>query len=122
MNTNNTFTPRRPMHRRKRRLGATPGGAAGLLITSVEHQTTREEVIIRFSAPVTWNGTDVPANFQATTDDGPDQGCINVLGTGPDWIQVEFNGGVDVGAAWELVGAMAGITPAVAWPQSGTVS
>ena len=117
---NNSFTPRRPMHRRKRRLGA--AAPTGVLITSVEHQTTREEVIIRFSAPVTWNGVDVPSNFEATTDDGPDQPCLDVLATGADWIKVEFNGGVDVGAAWELVGAMAGITPAVAWPQSGTVS
>ena len=35
---------------------------------------------------------------------------------------IEFNAGVDVGAAWALVGAMAGISPAVAWPQSGTVT
>ena len=110
-------TRKRP--RRHARHAPTP---AGLLITSVEHQAIREEVIIRFSGPVTWNGVDQPTAFEATTDDGPDQACLDVLATGTDWIKVEFNGGVDVGAAWELVGPMVGITPAIAWPQSGVVS
>src|SRR5690242_8603567 len=94
----NSFTPRKPFHRRRKR--QLPAPPVGLLITSVEHQSTREEVIIRFSGPVTWNGTDQPTAFEATTDDGPNQACLDVLGTGPDWIKVEFNGGVDIGAAW----------------------
>jgi hypothetical protein len=122
MRPSTTFIPKRPMRRRKRRLGAGTGGAAGVLITSVEHQTIREEVIIRFSGPITWNGVDQPTAFEATTDDGPDQPCLDVLATGADWIRVEFNGGVDVGAAWALVGPMAGISPVIAWPQSGMVS
>ena len=68
------------------------------------------------------NGVDVPQNFQTTTEDGPDQGCVNVLGSGADWITVEFNSNVTVGGPWTIVGEMAGITPAVAWPQSGTVA
>ena len=120
MNFLKSFIPR-PKFRRRNKRRIYPY-SAGVLITSVEHQTTREELIIRFDAPITWDGETVPTNFEATTDDGPDKGCINVLGTGPDWIKVEFNGGVNVGAAWELVGEMAGITPRVAWPQSGVVS
>lgn len=119
MNPINSFIPRKRSHGRRKQ--QRPPFSAGVVITSVEHQTTREEVIVRFNGPITWDGETVPSNFEATTDDGPDQGCINVLGTGPDWIKVEFNGGVDVGAAWELVGEMAGITPRVAWPQNGEV-
>ena len=118
----NAFIPRKPAHRRRKRQ---PGGAAaptGLLITSVEHQTYTASLTIRFNGPITWNGTDVPQAFETTTEDGPNQGCVNVLGSGPDWITVEFNSGVEIGARWELTGAMAGVTPLVAWPQSGTVS
>ena len=111
-----------PRFRKDRRGRIKRLGRSGLLITAVQHQTTREEVIIRFSGPVTWNGVDQPTTFEATTDDGPDQPCLDVLASGADWIKVEFNAGVDVGAAWELVGEMAGITPRIAWPQNGTVS
>jgi len=109
---------RRNRNFRRRKNGITPG----LAITAVEHQTTREEVIIRFSGAIAWNGVDQPTAFEATTDDGPKQACLDVLASGPDWIKVEFNGGVDVGAAWALAGAMAGISPPVAWPQSGIVT
>ena len=112
--------------KRKSRRHAGTGVPSGILIASVEHQTIREEVIIRFSGPVTWNGVDQPTAFEATTDDGPNQACLDVLASGPDWIRVEFNGAVDAGAAWELVGPMAGITgtggAAIAWPQSGNVT
>jgi hypothetical protein len=79
-------------------------------------------LIVTFSGAITWNGVDVPNAFRAFTDDGFFEGCIEVLDVGADWIRVGFNAGVAVGAAWELDSAMAGITPAVAFPQSGTVS
>ena len=94
----------------------------GLLITSVKTTTTPTQIKIFFAANVAWNGVDVPSAFRADTSDGPLDGCINVLGTGPDWIEVEFNGGVSVGANWTVDGPMAGITPAIAWPQSGTIT
>jgi hypothetical protein len=118
------FQPRKAPRRRTASNRNT--GPGGVTITSVEHQATREEVIIRFSGPITWNGVDQPTAFEATTDDGPNQPCLDVLATGTDWIRVEFNGGVDVGAAWELTGEMAGISGTggarVAWPQSGVVT
>ena len=113
------FQPRKVPRRRERQ--QTKPAPAGLLITSVELQTYTSSLTIRFSGPIVWNGTDVPQAFETTTEDGPDQGCVNVLGSGPDWITVEFNSGVEVGAPWRVTGPMAGITPAIAWPQSGVV-
>ena len=45
-----------------------------------------------------------------------------MLASGSDWIEVEFNAEVAIGAAWQLNGPAAGITPAVAWPQAGVVT
>ena len=112
------FQPRKAPRRRAKQTQPN----AGLLITSVELQTYTSSLTIRFSGPIAWNGVDVPQAFETTTEDGPDQGCVNVLGSGPDWITVEFNSGVEVGAPWQVTGPMAGITPAIAWPQSGTVA
>ena len=47
---------------------------------------------------------------------------LGVTGTGTNFVDLEFNAGVEAGAPWELSGAMDGITPAVAFPQSGVVS
>jgi len=114
-----TFQLRKPPRRRKRH--AQPG-ITGLSITAVHTTTTPTQVKIYFAGDVTWNGTDVPSAFRADTSDGPLDGCINVLGTGPNWIEVEFNGDFSVGANWQVDGPMAGISPAIAWPQSGTVT
>ena len=92
----------------------------GLAITGVHSNLV--SVAIQFSGAVVWNGVDTPTEFKAVTEDGFLDSCITVLSTGSDWIEVEFNAGVEVGAAWELQGPMAGITPAVAWPQAGTVA
>jgi len=92
----------------------------GLAITSVQHQV--DGLRINFASNVTWNGSDVPGAFRADTSDGPMDGCINVLATGSNWITVEFNGSVSLGAKWMVDGPMAGITPAIAWPQSGSVT
>ena len=91
----------------------------GLLITSVQHQL--DGLRINFEANVTWDGSTVPSAFRADTSDELLDGCINVLGTGPNWIEVEFNGSVAVGANWQVDGPMAGIAPGVAWPQAGVV-
>ena len=96
--------------------------STGLLITAVHLSTPATQVKIYFAANVTWNGSDVPSAFRADTIDGPLDACINVLGTGPNWIEVEFNGDVSVGANWQVAAPMAGISPAIAWPQSGTVA
>ena len=111
------FQPRKSPRRRERRAAPNPG----LLITAVHTTATPTQVKIYFAANVTWNGTDVPSAFKADTSDGPLDGCINVLGTGPDWIEVEFNGDVSAGANWQVAAPMAGITPAIAGPQSGVV-
>ena len=107
---------RRNRNFRRRRDGITPG----LLITAV--QKTLEGLKVSFAGSMSWDGASVPGTFRADTSDGPLDGCINVLATGSNWIEVEFNGSVDVGANWLVDGPMAGITPAVAWPQSGTVT
>jgi hypothetical protein len=104
----------------RRRVGS--GVPNGILVTSVHLSTPATQVKIFFAGNVTWNGSDVPSAFRADTSDGPLDACINVLGTGPDWIEVEFNGNVAAGANWQVDGPMAGITPAVAWPQSGVVT
>lgn len=112
------FQPRKVPRRRVRERHA----PKGLRITSVQTRPTPQQVRINFAGNVTWNGTDVPSAFKADTSDGPLDGCINVVGTGPNWIEVEFNGSVDVGANWQVAAPMAGMTPSIAWPQSGTVS
>ena len=79
-------------------------------------------VYVTFSAPITWNGVDVPYAFEAYTQDEVMEPCIYVFSVGANFVELEFNAPVDVGAAWQVVGAMAGITPSVAWPQAGIVS
>ena len=106
--------------KRKSRRHVGPGVPNGLLITQVQRQT--DGLRIYFAGNVAWNGLDVPSAFRADTSDGPLDGCINVLGTGPNWIEVEFNGSVSVGADWEVDAPMAGISPAVAYPQLGKVT
>ncbi len=77
-------------------------------------------MFVYFTGPIFWNGVDVPYEFKAVTDDGLDSPA-NVLSAGEDFIELEFNANVAFGAAWELDGAMAGISPAVVFPASGTV-
>lgn len=115
--------PATPLKFRKSRGRGKPiPGPNGVLITSVHNTGTPTQVKIYFAANVVWNGTDVPSAFRADTSDGPLDGCINVLGTGPDWIEVEFNGDVATGANWAVDAPLAGILPAIAWPQSGGVT
>src|SRR5271154_3560663 len=85
----------------------------GLLITQVT--IPGEDTVLRvyFSAAISWDGSSVPTQFKAFTNDGFMDSPIDVVSVGTDWIEVEFNGGLVVGRAWELDGAMAGITPAV---------
>ena len=111
-------SPFRPRRRTKARTA--PPTPFGLLIVDVF--TTGSECVVTFSGPITWDGSTIPANFQAFTSDEDFQSCINVLETGANWIKVEFNASVDAGAAWQLIGSMDGITPAIAWPQNGTVN
>ena len=116
------FIPLKPPRRRKRRaMGAPLPPPLGLMITDVEITTVAQQLKVSFSGPIIWNGTDVPGEFKAFTTDGFFDSPINVIGVGADWMELEFNGAVLAGAAWELNGAMAGITPDVAWPQSGVV-
>ena len=113
--------PAPPLFPRKRKPRPKPRPLSSLTITSVEITTASTQLKITFSAAITWNGTDVPTEFKCVTSDGLDQ-PINVLSTGSDWIEVEFNGSVVVGAAWQVDGLMSGISPDVAWPQNGTVA
>ena len=101
---------------RRRRGKARP---AGLAIVSV--LTQGAELVVTFSGPITWDGSTVPSAFQAFTTDEDFQSCINVNEVGAAYVKLEFNADVDAGAAWQLVGPMAGISPAVAWPQTGVV-
>lgn len=105
--------------RRKPRITRPP---VGLSIVAVKTSTPPEQVKIYFSAPITWNGTDTPTAFMAYTADGFVDSCINVIATGVDWIEVEFNGSVAAGADWQVNTPLVGISPAVTWPQSGTVT
>jgi len=93
------------------------------MITSVvTAEESPEQVRIYFAAPVAWDGVTTPSNFKAYTGDGFMDSPVDVVAAGADWVRVEFNGSVAAGAAWEVVGPLDGITPAVAWPQAGTVS
>lgn len=97
----------------------------GLVITSVKTSVPPEQVKIFFAGPITWNGSTVPVAFKVFTSDNFFDSPINVIGTGPNWIEVEFNGSVSVGAQWQIDSAVAGITSAiggVAWPQAGNVT
>ena len=99
-----------------------PAPPAGLTITSVVFIPATSELIVYFSGPIVWNGIDLPSEFKAFTEDGYFDSPTSVRGVGPDWIHFDFNAGAPPGSAWEVVGLMAGITPAVAWPQSGVVT
>ena len=98
-----------------------PVPPSGLLIASVQRSGVAEQVKVFFSSNITWNGTDTPTALKVTTSDGVET-PLDVLDTGANWIEVEFNGSVSAGAAWQVDGLMAGITPAVAWTQSGVVT
>ena len=119
--TDTTFQPRKPFRRRER-AKLPSAGPAGLTIVEVQRMVINEQIKVYFSGPVSWNGVDIPSSFKADTSDGPLDSCINVLSVGADWIELEFNGAVTVGGAWALEGPMAGISPAVSFPQSGTVT
>jgi hypothetical protein len=121
--------PRR--HRRKRQV---PDAAApvpppppppppppGLAIVSVTGNPGDGFAAITFSADIVWDGESSPSAFRVLTASGM-QGALSVLDVGADWIVVEFDAGLAEDATWELNAAMAGITPAVAWPQSGVVT
>ena len=111
-----------PSKFRKRRGTAEAQSQTGLAITSVQrHATINEQVKIFFAAPITWDGATTPSHFSVVTDEGRE--CpLDVLSAGSNWIEVEFNGAVSVGATWQLNGPAAGISPAVAWPQAGVVT
>src|SRR5688500_10527531 len=116
MSTPIEFIPAKPRVRRTRRDAAGPA-SPGLTITSVQLQVVPRQLIVRFSAPIVWNGVDVPLEFKAYTSDEFFDSPFAVVSVGADWMELEFNGAIAVGAAWEVVGAMAGITPVVAFPQ-----
>jgi hypothetical protein len=108
--------------RRRRRPPQVPSAGPGLAIVSVVPQVPREQVRVYFAGPIAWDGATTPSNFRAYTQDGFMDSPVDVIAAGEHWIEVEFNGGLDAGAAWAVVGPLDGITPAVAWPQAGAVS
>ena len=112
-----------PPQYRKRRGQPKPTAQppSGLIITSVTI-SIGAQLVVHFSGPIAWNGLDIPYAFQAFTQDGFFDVPVGVIGVGPDWMELEFNAGCDPGAAWQLVGPMAGITPDIAFPQNGVVS
>ena len=91
----------------------------GLTITSVVVQGADSQLRVTFSANITWDGETIPTAFQAFTHDGYLDACIAVVGTGSNYVDLEFNAGIDVGAAWEINAPMDGISPAILVPQSG---
>ncbi|HEX3355953.1 MAG TPA: hypothetical protein VHS31_03135 [Tepidisphaeraceae bacterium] len=115
-----TITPSKRRVRRKRR--DVQVARTGLTIVNVTVGDLTFNLKVFFSAPIAWDGSTVPFAFSAFTNDGVMEGCIYVDAVGADWIEVEFNADVSVGAAWQLEAAMDGITPAVRWPQNGTVA
>lgn len=125
MPTPPTIIPRKRRVQRKRRVAEstpTPPPAA-VTITQVTHAAAGESVLrVSFSGPVAWDGSTVPSAFEAFTEDGFFDPCVNVDAAGTDWVELEFNANVAPGAAWRVNAAMAGITPAVAWPANGIVS
>src|SRR5215213_8500797 len=118
----NIFNPVRETPRRRKRRSTVPSGS---MITGVSiHTGIATQLIVTFSSPITWDGVSVPYEFRAFTEDGIFDSPANVVGVGSEggWMELEFNADVEDGAAWELGGAMAGISPAVSFPQSGTVA
>jgi hypothetical protein len=112
--------PKKP--RRRRRLpSAERAQPGGLRIASVVNGSAPERLRINFAANVTWNGVGRPLSFQAYTGDEFMDSALDVVETGTDWIEVDFNAEVTLGAAWQLIAPLDGIAPAVAWPQNGDV-
>jgi hypothetical protein len=110
---------------KKRRKNAAPRPPLlpnGLLITSVQTSIPPEQVKIFFAGPITWNGSDLPVAFRLYTSDNFFDSPINVIGSGPNWLEVEFNGSVSVGAEWQVDSLIAGIMPFIAYPQAGNVT
>ena len=103
----------------RRRKPVEPGTPSGLVITSVAVQGADSQLRVTFSSNITWDGETIPTAFTAYTHDGYLDACIAVVGTGSNYVDLEFNAGIDVGAAWELNGTMEGISPAILVPQSG---
>ena len=114
------FITAKPRHRRKRRAVVEPSPPLGLMITSVTI-SIGAQIVVHFSGAIAWNGIDIPYEFKAFTQDGFFDVPIDVFAVGPDWMELEFNAGCDPGAAWELLGPMAGVTPDIAFPQAGNV-
>lgn len=117
-----SFTPRNPFHRRRRRRA--PSAAPlnpGLLVTSVTVAGDSPlHVVVTFSAPVETDAS-LPDNFLCAVSGGSLVPPADVLDSGTNWIELLFLSDVEAGAAWRIDGPLAGITPAVAWPQSGVV-
>jgi hypothetical protein len=107
---------RPPRHRRGHAVPATATGVAILSVSSMTSQVVR----ITFATEIAHDGSSVPVEFQCITGSGL-QPCESVWDVGLDWIELAFAAAVAVGAAWQVDGPMAGITPSVAWPQSGNV-
>jgi len=92
----------------------------GLRITSVTVYETRTRVTVVFEQDMVWDQTDVPTAFRVIAGSGEEKPCIGVVSASTGQIELEFQDPIAPGEAWELPGPMAGITPAIAWPQSGT--
>ena len=107
----------RPLRRKYKKPAPT-----GLSITKVASAGPVHELMIFFPEDVVWDGVGVPAAFRAMNSEGVMEPCVAVSAIYPGGVlQVEFSGTVGQGVAWELDGPMAGISPEVAWPQSGVV-
>ena len=75
-----------------------------------------------FTQPVVWDHANVPSEFRVLTSGGATIWCIGVTRVYTEaGTEIELNGMVSPGDRWELNAPMDGITPVVAYPQSGIV-
>ena len=113
-----------PQYRKRRerpRRSKTQPYHDGLRIISVTVYETRTRLTVVFEQDMVWNETDVPTAFRVITGSGENKPCIGVISASTGQIELEFQDPITPGEAWELSAPMAGITPQIAWPQSGVV-
>ena len=93
----------------------------GLRITRVAPLGPPKLLLVYFPQDVVWDGSEDQTAFKVMTSAGVMESSIGIATIYSGCIEIEFPNDVASGAAWELTGPLLGITPEVAWPQSGSV-
>ena len=106
-------------HRKRRSEQPDQGGLAILRVAS---SGPPARLTVFFPENVAYDHQHVPTEFHVIRSTGESVRCIGVTAvyTNPA-IELEFMSEVGPGDRWELNSPMDGITPVVAWPQSGVV-